>query len=260
LVISRVVNSSARRTSSWASLDPFIANAQSLSIPADIPLPPGPTIQANSSLREAARAVREGRQRAARQPSWQVAAVTGTAHRGAHPVQREEQDRTREPDTGMAWGQLVHALLEYAMRDSWQDRGHLERLARWLTLERPDLRAVIPEALDTAERVMASDLWRRAMAAEERLVEVPFAVKVPGNGAPPTILYGVIDLAFKTADGWELVDYKTDQVDLATLVDLYGDQVRQYAAHWATITGTRVAHASLYSVREGQGSRNIIKD
>jgi hypothetical protein len=43
---------------------------------------------------------------------------------------------------------------------------------------------------------MASDLWQRAMAAEERLVEVPFAVKVPGNGSPPTILHGIIDLAF----------------------------------------------------------------
>jgi ATP-dependent exoDNAse (exonuclease V) beta subunit len=116
---------------------------------------------------------------------------------------------------------------------------------------------VIPEALDTVERVMASDLWQRAMSAEERLVEVPFAVKVPGNGAPPTILHGVIDLAFWTADGWELVDYKTDQVGVDALVELYGDQVRQYAKHWAELTGAPVKYAGLYSVHAGQQSRNL---
>lgn len=62
---------------------------------------------------------------------------------------------------------------------------------------------------------------------------------------------------FRTADGWESVDYKSDQVDLATLVDLYGDQVRQYPNHWAAITGTPVAYAGLSSVREGQRSGNL---
>jgi ATP-dependent exoDNAse (exonuclease V) beta subunit len=160
----------------------------------------------------------------------------------------------------MAWGNLVHALLEHATRGPQRDRAHLARLARWFTMEHPELRAVIPEALDTVERIMASDLWQSAMAAEQRLVEVPFAVKVPGNGGPPTILHGVIDLAFRTADGWELVDYKTDQVDLATLVDLYDEQVRQYATHWAAITGSPVAYAGLYSVRQGQRSGNLMEE
>lgn len=69
------------------------------------------------------------------------------------------------------------------------------------------------------------------MAAEERLVEVPFAVKVPGDGGPASVLHGIIDMAFRTADGWELVDYKADQVAAESLVELYGDQVRQYAKH-----------------------------
>lgn len=86
---------------------------------------------------------------------------------------------------------------------------------------------MIPEALDTVEPVITSGLWQRAMAAEERLVEVPFAVRVPGDGGPSSTLHGVIDLAFRTADGWELVDYKTDQVDVESLVGLYDDQVRQ---------------------------------
>ena len=97
------------------------------------------------------------------------------------------------------------------------------------------------------------------MAAEEQLVEVPFAVRVPGNDGPPTILHGVIDLAFRTADGWELADYKTDQVDAEALAGLYGDQIRQYARHWAAVTGTPVKYAGLFSVREARCSRNLVE-
>jgi ATP-dependent helicase/nuclease subunit A len=260
LVISCAPNAGGRGTPSWAHLDPYLVGAPQLPIPAEVPLPAGPTIQVSPELREAARVGREERQRAARQASWRVAAVTGTAHRGGRPDQRSEPGRTREPDTGMAWGHLIHALLEHAIRGHHCDRTHLERHARWLALERTDLHTVIPEALDTVERVMVSDLWRRAMAAEERLVEVPFAVKVPGNGGPPVILHGVIDLAFRTPDGWELVDYKTDQVDAESLVGLYGDQVRQYAKHWAELTGAPVKYAGLYSVREAQCTRNLMEE
>jgi ATP-dependent helicase/nuclease subunit A len=260
LVVSRSCKKGGRSTGAWEPLDPYLADAPELSIPGDMPLPAGPKVEVTPDLREAARALREEQQRVARRPSWQAESVTATAHRGARPAQPPAPGRTREPDTGMAWGNLVHALLEHATRGSQRGRAHLERLARWFTMDQPELQAVIPEALDTVERVMASDLWRRAMAAEERLVEVPFAVKVPGNGAPPTILYGIIDLAFRTADGWELVDYKTDQVDTDSLVELYGDQVRQYAKHWAALTGTPVKYAGLYSVRGAQCTRNLMEE
>jgi ATP-dependent exoDNAse (exonuclease V) beta subunit len=98
------------------------------------------------------------------------------------------------------------------------------------------------------------------MSAEERLAEVPFAVKLPGDGDRPRILYGVIDLAFKTGTGWELVDYKTDQVDIESLAELYGDQVRQYATHWAAVTGTPVTYAGLYSVRYDSLTSNLMAE
>lgn len=109
------------------------------------------------------------------------------------------------------------------------------------------------------DQVLASAVWRRAMAAEERLAEVPFAVSVSGDGGPPRILHGVIDLAFRTAEGWELVDYKTDHADGETLVELYADQVRQYATHWAALTGTPVIYAGIYSVWEGRPTRNLME-
>jgi ATP-dependent exoDNAse (exonuclease V) beta subunit len=131
-------------------------------------------------------------------------------------------------------------------------------VARWLTVEDAELRRVVPDALDTVERVMASDLWQRALAAEELLVEVPFAVRLTGDDGTPRVLHGVVDLVFLGPDGWELVDYKTDQVDLKTLAARYGEQVRQYATQWAALTRGPVGHASIYAVREQARSANLL--
>jgi hypothetical protein len=60
-----------------------------------------------------------------------------------------------------------------------------------------------------------------------------------------------------TAAGWELVDYKTDQADVATLAARYGDQVRQYAVQWGALTGTPVTYAGLYGVREQAPSSEL---
>ncbi len=62
-------------------------------------------------------------------------------------------------------------------------------------MEHPELRAPIPDALDTVERVMATNLWQRAMAAGERPAVLPLAVKLPRDGGRPRILHGVIELA-----------------------------------------------------------------
>lgn len=122
----------------------------------------------------------------------------------------------RESDAGMAWGSLVHVLLEHAMRGSRQNRAHLARLANWLTMGQQELRRVVPEALDTVERVMNSGFWRHAQSALERQVEVPFAVRA-GAGETTTILHRVIDRVFLQAEGWILVDYKTDRIEMDAL-------------------------------------------
>ncbi len=178
--------------------------------------------------------------------------VTGTAHRAGpygHPLQ---EGRTREPDTGMAWGSLIHFLLEHAMRGPQRDRAHLARMANWFAFDKPELRRVIPEALDTVERVMTAEFWQQA-AAEERAVEVPFAVRVETPGAAPRLLHGVIDLAFKTAGGWTLIDYKTDQLGpgVDQLAAHYAPQIRAYADHWSAQLGT-TTRAGLHFIRSGE--------
>ena len=55
-------------------------------------------------------------------------------------------------DAGMAWGSLVHGLLEHAMRHRTATREDLRRLALWLTVEEPQLRQVVDQAIDIATR------------------------------------------------------------------------------------------------------------
>jgi ATP-dependent helicase/nuclease subunit A len=252
LVVSRPAKVGGR-SGPWQMLEPYLAKASALEVP-PVAVPPAPTLpDLSAGARAAAQAVRDARLETLRAPSWQVESVTGTAHRAGpygHPLQ---EGKTREPDTGMAWGSLIHFLLEHAMRGPQRDRAHLERLATWFAFDKPELRRVIPEALDTVAGVMTAEFWQQALAAEERAVEVPFAVRVEEAGTVPHLLHGVIDLAFKTAAGWTLVDYKTDQLGagIDALAARYAPQIRAYADHWSAQLNTPT-RAGLHFIRNGE--------
>ena len=248
LVISRWAGGDS--SGPWQRFAPFLQDVSALRVPdAEAPAPSRARVTVDA--RAADTVARSARHATAVRPSWRVDSVTATAHRAA-PVGRPVQaGRIREPDTGLAWGNLIHGLLDHAARGPHPDRAHLARVAAWLTFDNPELRRVVPEALDTVERVLASDMWQQARSALELDAEVPFAARLDAPDGP-TVLHGVIDLAFRTADGWSLIDYKTDQTDLATLVTRYADQVRQYATHWAALTDESVAYAGLYAVRTAE--------
>ena len=53
-------------------------------------------------------------------------------------------------------------------------------------------------------------------------VEVPIAIAEPGR-----VLNGVIDLMFKSDDGWQIVDYRTD-VAASALMFAYAQQLKMY--------------------------------
>ena len=71
-----------------------------------------------------------------------------------------EDTPSRRADAGLAWGTLVHGLLEHAMRHKTATRDDLRRLAMWLTIEKPELRAVIDQALDTVQSVATAEFWQ----------------------------------------------------------------------------------------------------
>lgn len=252
LVVSRPAKTGGR-SRPWQLLEPYLATAPMLAVP-PVAVPPAPTLpDLSAGARTAAQATRAARLETLRAPSWQVESVTGTAHRAGpygHPLQ---EGRTREPDTGLAWGSLIHFLLEHAMRGPQRERAHLERLATWFAFDKPELRRVIPEALDTVAGVMTAEFWQQALAAEERAAEVPFAARVEEAGAVPRLLHGVIDLAYRTAAGWTLIDYKTDQLapGLDALAARYAPQIRAYADHWRAQLDTPT-RAALHFIRNGE--------
>jgi len=93
------------------------------------------------------------------------------------------------------------------------------------------------------EAVQVSDLWRRAKSADERYVEVPFALTVPRrdvglDGEGDTLLHGTIDLVFREKDRWFVVDYKSDSTKgrIDWLVNYYKPQVEHYARFWERLT------------------------
>jgi ATP-dependent helicase/nuclease subunit A len=255
LVVSRWAGSQSKQRP-WTPFDTHLGAARELTLPPALALQPRPLGDLGAPAREAAAATRQARHETAAAPSWRVESVTATTHKSG-PVGRPLQaGRTREPDTGMAWGTLVHGLLEHAMRGPHRDRTHLERVASWLTFGNAELKRVVPEALQTVERVMASEFWQQAMAAEERQVEVPFAVTVAGS-TPPTVLYGVVDLAYRTPDGWHLIDYKTDQAEMAALRERYAGQLRQYSTQWSALTDQPIGHVAIYRIRGDELSPDL---
>jgi ATP-dependent helicase/nuclease subunit A len=164
-------------------------------------------------------------------------------------------------DAGVEWGSLVHGLLEHAMRRPGATRADLERLARWLTVETPELRPVIPDALDLVEKIVDAPFWQDARGGSDRDVEVPFAVRIPageslGSLGPvrrPTVLHGAIDLVYRTADGWRILDYKTDLAAAAgaTLLDRHAPQLAHYRAAWERVTGEKVGRQGIVALRTG---------
>ncbi len=153
---------------------------------------------------------------------------------------------------GTEWGTVIHFLLQQAMLTPEGDL----RPAAIAALEEQGLSTErVDEALATVRAVKASAVWRRACASSRILVEVPFARLLDTGEAGttlPTVLRGVIDLAFEEPGGWVIVDYKTDAVapeHLTSLVDHYRPQVDSYARNWERFVGQPVKERGLYFVR-----------
>jgi ATP-dependent exoDNAse (exonuclease V) beta subunit len=145
----------------------------------------------------------------------------------------------------------VHGLLEHAMRHKTATRDDLRRLAVWLTVEEPQLRPVIDEALDTVQAVAAGEFWAEAKAAAECHEEVPFAVREQAD-VVPTVLTGVMDLVHRTAEGWKVVDYKTDRDGAESLDAKYAGQVAKYASAWKTFVPEAVTPALVSTRSDGK--------
>jgi ATP-dependent helicase/nuclease subunit A len=240
-----------RGTLTWPRLTAAIGDAPALVVPATVTLPAPAPIDLGASVVASACAARDAAHAAVQRPSWAATSVTMETKRlprmAIEPSDANDATRTIVPDTAshradtsVAWGTLVHGLLEHAVRHPAATDEDLRRLALWLTMEEPDLRGVIDRAIETVRAVVSSDALTAARAAAESQTEVPFAVRELRDGVP-TIVTGAIDLVHRIDEGWRVVDYKTDaDVAGAATSPAYAAQVQAYADAWGAVTGEQV--------------------
>ena len=156
------------------------------------------------------------------------------------------------PDQSTGWGTVIHALLETAVLDPARD---LTSLAHSILDEEDIDRRFAKTALHLVESVVRSAVWERARKAKRCLAETPLQVLLPEGDAraagTPTLLKGTVDLVFEEADGWVIVDWKTDRTsgkDLADAAGRYAPQLAAYRDAWERSTGERVVEAGIYFV------------
>ena len=205
--------------------------------------------------------VREARERIATR--WEKSATATFAISGARDISVSAAELHRPAggtgEHGTEWGKVIHFLLESGIREPERDLTDLAHAA----LEEQGLdTGLTTTALDTIASVRSSELWERASSAEKRLVEVPFEIRLEpgdpllaGKGGLPTLLRGVVDLAFKESNGWVIADWKTD-VDAAArreaLMQHYRGQLELYASVWEKITGEKVAEQGIFFISSGE--------
>ena len=249
-------NSKAHKFNYWHFFAPYLATANPL---VDV----GPQKAARVKRRRVtSQAVRRDVQ--AIQQRWQASSEPTYAIRAAKEIALTASEVRRHAaagEHGTEWGTVIHALLETAMRQPSADL----RDQAYAALKQQDLdTARVDEALRTVSQVMSSDLWHRARSSDQVLVEVPFqrclvpteAVASTNSASPiesphsvPTILRGVIDLAFREPDGWVIVDYKSDAsaaTDRDHLVAHYRPQIVLYADSWTLMTGQPVREKAIF--------------
>ena len=254
LVVSRW--NGKKHQPAWDVLGDFLADATELKVPATVALREVVPLDCSAVVQESAAVARAKAHEAVKHASWSIRSVTaGASHiarmtRAAEPAAPDDPTRvvlrdthSHRADAGMAWGSLIHGLLEHAMRHPKATREDLRRLAMWLTVEEPQLRTVMDQALDTVERVRHAEFWQQAAAAEHS-VEVPFMVATERA----RLLAGVIDLIHQEPAGWIITDYKTDAESSPEKAIAYAMQLESYKKALATC-GLPVAGARLTPVR-----------
>lgn len=170
--------------------------------------------------------------------TYSVVPVTKIAHADHTQLVKVEEGLGR----GMSWGRVLHRLLEAMLKDHSLD---LRSFAENLLKDEEREPAEIDDVMMTIEALQQSELWKRVLRSEQRMVEVPFAIMTSAkelglSDDGNTLLHGAIDLVFLEDGIWHIVDYKTDSIEgagrLESLVEYYAPQVRAYVRFWSEIT------------------------
>jgi ATP-dependent helicase/nuclease subunit A len=230
----------------WAPLYSVLEDAPTLTPPDD-----APSYHPDDATDPGASGATAARYEQVAQPTYQTASVTETAP--------ETPPAGPADGYGTALGTAVHRLFEYAIqrRGGEADRETLHALVPPLLADHD-----AEEHADTAHRMLDhlldSALWTSLREAEVVHTEVPIA-EFAGT-SPPTLTDGTIDLLYRQAGAWHLIDFKTDRgaEDESTLPASYRAQLSAYVRLWEKATGEPVAEAALW--RADTGTPVVLND
>jgi len=181
------------------------------------------------------------------------------------PTDFKDEEKHRKIATvdvgGTAWGSAVHRIFDYLIKEDPDEQLlslHIEKALekQGISLKRKE------ELAGIIRKFKKSDLYQRLKKAELKYSEVPFTINIEpahplyteltGQDSRPVNLSGTIDLVFKEADDWVVVDYKTDRPknkkDYPKLAEVYQKQIAIYVQVWQEITGDQVKQSSIYFV------------
>jgi ATP-dependent helicase/nuclease subunit A len=144
-------------------------------------------------------------------------------------VALEKTDAPREGRPhGTRFGTLVHAVLAVIALDAPSIEPLCKLHGRMLGAPAEEISA----AIVAVASALAHPLVRRAAASDEHRRESPIALRVEDG----LLLEGAVDLAFRDADGWTVVDFKTD-AELGERLTIYRRQLGVYAQAVSRATG-----------------------
>lgn len=165
---------------------------------------------------------------------------------------------------GTAWGSAVHGIFDYLIKEDPDEQSLSLHAGSALKKQGISLKRK-EELVWIVRKFKKSDLYQRLKKAEFKYSEVPFTINIEpahplyaeldGQDSRSVILTGTIDLVFKEADGWVVIDYKTDrpknEKDYPKLVEVYQKQIAIYSQVWRDITGEKVKQSSIYFTSGG---------
>ena len=175
---------------------------------------------------------------------------------GPFAVTLQSMEEDVPMQSGARWGTLMHTVMQWLPLQSYTRpalRKALDNLALQGYLSE-DERKVISE-----KRVydfFHSELGQRLLRSKRVERELPFSMLFPANRVYPEMvdgeelfLQGIIDTAFLEEDAWVLVDYKTDRLEEAELIERYRIQLMLYKEALERLTPHPVKEVYIYSFR-----------
>ncbi|MBT8401966.1 MAG: UvrD-helicase domain-containing protein [Rhodothermia bacterium] len=153
-------------------------------------------------------------------------------------------------ERGADYGSVIHEVFQALIEERVTD---IESFARVEARKAGISVDHIKQLVEEIEALKSSALFRELKSASEVYSEVPFSYR---DDDEAVIRRGTIDLVYRSASGWAIVDFKSHRADtdekVETLKRRYERQLASYRTAWEIITGEEVHSASLWLTGSGE--------